>query len=68
LWRNNGSSVYNPSAGVNLKDGGTITSVNWNSAEWWENTVKFSPSVWEFREGLPILRNMPEGIQNPVVQ
>jgi hypothetical protein len=48
--------------------GADITSAQWNSASWWQNTALFPSSAWEFRAGLPILRNMPPGTQNPMVQ
>jgi len=49
-------------------DGATITATNWNSASWWQNTAGFPATSWEFRAGLPTLRNMPGGTQNPTVQ
>jgi len=59
---------YTIVSNVNGPDGADITSAEWNDVSWWQNTVGFSPSVWEFREnGLPILKNMPAGTQNPIV-
>jgi hypothetical protein len=50
-------------------DGEDITSTEWNNANWWETTALFPSSSWEFRAGLPILKNMPAAqAQNPVVQ
>jgi len=48
-------------------DGMDITATEWNDAAWWENTALFPSTAWEFRNGLPILKNMPNGIQNPVI-
>jgi hypothetical protein len=60
-------SGYNIVSDVNGKDGADITSAEWGDASWWQNTVEFPSDVWEFRDGLPILKNMPAGTQNPVV-
>jgi len=65
--RYNTSTTYTPTSSLRVKDGLNITSTNWNSAAWWQNTAKFPAASWEFRAGLPILRNMPAGTQNPTV-
>ena len=71
-----GMSCGLPSSSFNRTYSGTnITATQWNSATWWQNTAKFSASFWEFRAGLPRLKNMPgidfgvDGLaaQNPVV-
>ncbi|MCL1957468.1 MAG: hypothetical protein FWF63_09105 [Fibromonadales bacterium] len=60
-------SGYSIVSDANGRDGADITSAEWGNANWWQNTVKFSSNVWEFEDGLPILKNMPEGTQNPEV-
>ncbi|MDR1804478.1 MAG: InlB B-repeat-containing protein [Treponema sp.] len=64
----NGNS-YTPVPGLDKKDGADITAVEWNSASWWQNTAQFPAGDWNFRAGLPTLRNMPGNpVQNPVVK
>ncbi|MCL2380743.1 MAG: hypothetical protein FWC64_04005 [Treponema sp.] len=54
---------------INGAHGADITSAEWNNANWWQNTAGFPSDAWEFRAGLPILRNMPAAVvQNPVVR
>jgi hypothetical protein len=53
---------------VNGIHGADITSAEYNNANWWQNTAQFPSSAWEFRVGLPVLRDMPAGTQNPVVR
>jgi hypothetical protein len=60
-------SGYTIAPNVNGRDGADVTSTEYNDANWWQNTVEFSSDVWEFSAGLPILKNMPTGTQNPVV-
>ena len=60
--------TYTPNPGLTTKDGADITATQWNSANWWQNTALFPDSAWEFRAGLPTLKNMPAGAQNPEVQ
>ena len=48
----------------------TVTSPNggYNNPSFWQNTMGFSSVYWEFRNGPPILKNMPGNYpQNPVV-
>jgi plastocyanin len=54
---------------ANGQDGADITATEWNSASWWTSTANFSSTVWDITNGkLPTLKNMPAGMQNPVVQ
>jgi hypothetical protein len=58
-------SGYTIVSEANGKDGADVTFSELDES-WWQNTVEFSSSVWEFRDGkLPILKNMPNGTQNP---
>jgi hypothetical protein len=51
----------------NGADGADIEAAQWNNANWWKDTAKFPGDAWEFRNGLPILKGMPGGTQNPEV-
>jgi hypothetical protein len=64
-------------AGLNTRDGASITATQWNDASWWTtagnwdtaNGSVWDTAIWDIANGrLPILRNMPTGEQNPVVQ
>jgi len=61
-------SGYTVVPNVNGPDGEDITSAEWGDANWWQNTVGFSSEIWEFGAGLPTLKNMPTGTQNPAVR
>ncbi|GBU29344.1 hypothetical protein R84B8_02908 [Treponema sp. R8-4-B8] len=53
-------------------DGENITWEQWGSETWWTGTAFFDADVWDFSginaTKLPKLRNIPAGVQNPVVQ
>jgi len=55
-------------------DGADITETEWNDATWWKtlgnwNGSTWNPNIWDIADGrLPILKDMPEGLQNPVIQ
>ena len=60
---------YTPTSDAGGKDGADITSDDWNSATWWQDIAQFPSDAWEFRAGLPTLKNMPGNpVQNPTVQ
>jgi hypothetical protein len=52
--------------GFDTIDGANISASQWNSALWWQSL--FPASAWVFRDGLPTLRDMPGGAQNPQVK
>jgi len=56
-------TIVNSAGGV---DGANITVIQWNNAAWWSGMAGFSSPSWEFRNGLPTLKDMPAGTQNPV--
>jgi len=62
----------NWTSNANGADGASITAENWGSADWWRNTAGFSDTDWDFADVSatrgPILRNMPQGTQTPVIQ
>jgi len=70
--RYNTSTTYTPTSSSTGKDGLSFpvsTLLIWTAAELWQDALQFSAASWEFRTGLglPILRNMPAGTQNPIV-
>lgn len=65
--RSDMSGTWN-NKGLDDLDGADIIATQWNSASWWENTANFPSSVWNFRAGLPTLKNMPGNPeQNPIL-
>ncbi|MCL2026617.1 MAG: hypothetical protein FWG92_07420 [Leptospirales bacterium] len=56
--------VKNDADGIH---GADITSAQWNNADWWQKTAKFSSGAWNFRNGLPTLKGIG-GNQNPAVR
>jgi hypothetical protein len=66
------------SSGLDSEDGANITQAKWNFAGWWtnaanwytdNNNLAWDTSVWDIANSrLPILKNMPEGMQCAVVQ
>ncbi|MCL2212137.1 MAG: hypothetical protein FWB95_09475 [Treponema sp.] len=70
--RYNTNTVYNPTViNFSSKDGYSISHLHYYEAYWWYWDADYgfwSNSIWEFRNNyLPILRNMPQGTQNPTV-
>jgi hypothetical protein len=65
---NNGSTTYTTiTPNGSGKDGADIPGNNWNSETFWRGVFE-SNSAWEFRNGLPTLKNMPGNpAQNPAV-
>jgi len=70
-------TTYTPTSNSNGKDGADITAAEYNSYSWWttpenwyDNTGWDFTDIWEWNSttNLPILRNMPAGVQNPTVQ
>jgi hypothetical protein len=61
-------SVITVTSDANGVHGADITSAEYNDPSWWQSTAQFPSSAWEFRAGLPVLRDMPAGTQNPVVR
>jgi len=80
MKKNDSGTTWTTDIGPGDKNGANITTANWSDANWWKNTSNWSTvnggSAWDFinvwdwnsTTNLPILRNMPVGTQNPVVQ
>jgi len=69
MTKNNNAGGWTSNAtGV---DGANITSANWNLESWWTG-VGFSTTYWDFSDIStargPTLKNMPGGVQNPVIK
>jgi hypothetical protein len=65
----NGVEEKKINPGLNTEDGADITQTQWNSASWWTKQANWDKKYWDIVDGrLPILNNMPTGVQNPEVQ
>ena len=58
----------NSSPNLNGVHGMNVFEPEWTTANWWQNTAKFPSDAWTFRAGLPTLKKMPSGTQNPTAQ
>jgi hypothetical protein len=63
---------YTPNKGITNPDGADVTAAQAKTGTWWTTAGNWSggawsTAVWETANGtrLPILKNMPAGIQNP---
>jgi fibronectin-binding autotransporter adhesin len=71
MTKNGAPTTWAPT-GPNSINGESITATNWEDANWWTSTAGFNTGensgVWTIENGkLPILNNMPEGVQNPAI-
>ena len=71
------NNPYTPSPGLTTIDGEDISAAEWGDPDWWTNNgnwynAGWNPNIWDFSVvdgiNLPILKNMPGGIQNPRVK
>ena len=66
-----GAKVINQ--GLDTEDGANINPSQWKNADWWTNASNWyggstwDSNIWDITNGrLPILLNMPPGVQNPI--